>query len=41
MAGSADELVEAIIINPNNIEEIGRSLSNALDMDKTEQKSEN
>ncbi len=30
MAGAADELAESIIINPNNIEEIGDSLAQAL-----------
>ncbi len=37
MAGSAKELLEAIIINPNSIEEIGESIKIALDMSKDEQ----
>jgi len=36
MAGSAKELLEAIIINPNSIEEIGESIRIALDMPKEE-----
>ncbi len=36
MAGSAKELLEAIIINPNSIEEIGESIKIALDMPKEE-----
>jgi trehalose 6-phosphate synthase/phosphatase len=38
MAGSADELAEGIIINPNNVEEISESLNTALLMRGDEQK---
>jgi len=38
MAGSAAELTESVIINPNNTEEISNSLLKALEMDKEEQK---
>jgi trehalose 6-phosphate synthase/phosphatase len=37
MAGSADELAEAIIINPNNLEEISESLQRALKINKEDQ----
>ncbi len=37
MAGSADELAESIIINPNNIEEISSSMLRALEMNEHEQ----
>jgi trehalose 6-phosphate synthase/phosphatase len=37
MAGSADELAESLIINPNNIEEISSSLLRALEMYENEQ----
>ncbi|MGC9101503.1 bifunctional alpha,alpha-trehalose-phosphate synthase (UDP-forming)/trehalose-phosphatase [Desulfurella multipotens] len=37
MAGSAKELLEALIINPNSIEEIGEAIKKALDMSKEEQ----
>lgn len=37
MAGAAKELGEALIINPNSIEEISESLSTALSMPKKEQ----
>jgi trehalose 6-phosphate synthase/phosphatase len=36
-AGSARELGEALLINPNNIEEIASALKTALEMDKKEQ----
>ncbi len=38
MAGAAGELAESIIINPNNIEEISDSLSQALEMNENEQR---
>jgi trehalose 6-phosphate synthase/phosphatase len=41
MAGAADELGEALIINPNNREEIAEAIKTALEMDKTEQKERN
>jgi len=34
MAGSAKELLEALIINPNSIEEIGEAIKTALDIPK-------
>jgi trehalose 6-phosphate synthase/phosphatase len=37
MAGAVEELREAIIINPNNIEEIAEALKNALSMPEYEQ----
>ncbi|MBA3649443.1 MAG: bifunctional alpha,alpha-trehalose-phosphate synthase (UDP-forming)/trehalose-phosphatase [Chitinophagales bacterium] len=37
MAGSAEELPESIIINPNNTEEIGEAIAKALEMKKNEQ----
>jgi trehalose 6-phosphate synthase/phosphatase len=37
MAGASKELVEAIIINPNNREEIAEALQHALEMPKEEQ----
>jgi len=37
MAGASDELTEAIIINPNNIEEIGQALLEALELPEREQ----
>jgi len=37
MAGAANELSEAIIINPNNIHEIGEAIYDALQMDESEQ----
>lgn len=37
MAGSAKELPEAIIINPNNREEVAAALKTALEMDAAEQ----
>jgi len=37
MAGASNELGEAIIINPNNVEEIADSLIEALEMPKEEQ----
>ena len=39
MAGTAQELSEAIIINPNDLEATSRALETALGMTKTEQKS--
>jgi trehalose 6-phosphate synthase/phosphatase len=39
MAGSVDELAEAIIINPNNVEEISTSLLRALEMKEEDQES--
>lgn len=39
MAGAVDELEEAIIINPNNIEEIGQSMRIALEMNEKDQRS--
>lgn len=41
MAGSAEELVEAIIVNPNSKEEIAESLKTALEMNTQEQKERN
>jgi trehalose 6-phosphate synthase/phosphatase len=41
MAGAAKELGEAIIINPNNIEEIADALREALEMPAEEQKRRN
>jgi trehalose 6-phosphate synthase/phosphatase len=41
MAGSAKELGEAVIINPNNIEEIAGALREALEMPVEEQKRRN
>ncbi len=41
MAGAAHELGEALIINPNNIEEIAAALAQALAMPLTEQKRRN
>jgi len=41
MAGSAKELSEAILINPNNVEEIADSLAHALRMPVEEQKRRN
>jgi trehalose 6-phosphate synthase/phosphatase len=38
MAGAADELNEAIIINPNNPEEISNAINAALEMEPAEQK---
>ncbi len=38
MAGAADELDEAIIINPNNVEEISSALLTALEMKEEEQR---
>jgi trehalose 6-phosphate synthase/phosphatase len=38
MAGAADELAESIIINPNNVEEVGDAINEALMMSPTEQK---
>ena len=38
MAGTAQELSEAIIINPNDLESTSRALETALSMTKTEQK---
>ena len=38
MAGTAQELSEAIIINPNDLESTSRALETALAMTKTEQK---
>ncbi|MEP7264067.1 MAG: bifunctional alpha,alpha-trehalose-phosphate synthase (UDP-forming)/trehalose-phosphatase [Bacteroidota bacterium] len=37
MAGAADELLESIIINPNNQEEIGMALTAAIQMPQEEQ----
>jgi trehalose 6-phosphate synthase/phosphatase len=37
MAGAANELGEAIIVNPNNKEEVARSLKDALEMSEDEQ----
>lgn len=37
MAGAADELSESIIINPNNIGEIGEAIGRAVGMDGAEQ----
>jgi len=37
MAGAVDELAEAIIINPNNLEEISQAMQRALAMNKKEQ----
>jgi len=37
MAGAADELSESIIINPNNIEEIGDAIARALSMKTDDQ----
>ena len=37
MAGAAKELVDGIIVNPNNITEISYAMLNALDMPETEQ----
>lgn len=37
MAGAVDELAEAIIINPNNVEEISEALLTALEMKDEEQ----
>jgi trehalose 6-phosphate synthase/phosphatase len=37
MAGAAKELGEAIIVNPNNVEEIADALSEALEMPRDEQ----
>jgi len=37
MAGSSKELGEALIINPNNIEEIASAINGAIDMPRTEQ----
>jgi trehalose 6-phosphate synthase/phosphatase len=37
MAGAADELSEAIIVDPNNLEEISHSLNYCLQMSKEEQ----
>ena len=41
MAGAADELGEALIINPNNREQISRSIKYALNMSATTQKKRN
>lgn len=41
MAGAAKELTEAILINPNNIEEISEALKDALDMPVEEQQRRN
>ncbi|MCE8426760.1 MAG: bifunctional alpha,alpha-trehalose-phosphate synthase (UDP-forming)/trehalose-phosphatase [Candidatus Methanoperedens sp.] len=41
MAGVSEELNEAIIVNPNDKEEIERALITALEMDVTEQKRRN
>lgn len=38
MAGSAEELGEALIVNPNNIEEIADTIAVALSMDEEEQR---
>ncbi len=38
MAGAAGELAESIIINPNNVEEISHSLSEALEMNEDDQR---
>lgn len=37
MAGAVDELAEALIINPNNVEEISFSLNQALEMGESDQ----
>ena len=37
MAGAADELVESIIVNPNNISNLSASIAKALKMPKSEQ----
>jgi trehalose 6-phosphate synthase/phosphatase len=41
MTGAADELGEAVIINPNNYEEIAEALKTALEMPPAEQKERN
>jgi trehalose 6-phosphate synthase/phosphatase len=41
MAGAAKELGEAVIINPNNTEEIANAMHEALEMPKTEQRRRN
>lgn len=41
MTGAVKELGEAIIINPNNIEEIAEALKNAMEMPEDEQKRRN
>jgi trehalose 6-phosphate synthase/phosphatase len=41
MAGAAKELVEAIIINPNNVEAIAEAINEALEMPIDEQKTRN
>lgn len=38
MAGSAEELGEALIVNPNNTEEIADAVADALSMDEDEQR---
>jgi trehalose 6-phosphate synthase/phosphatase len=38
MAGAAEELTEALIINPNNIEEIGNAIKDALELSEEEQR---
>jgi trehalose 6-phosphate synthase/phosphatase len=37
MAGAAREMGEAIIVNPNNVEEMATAIKTALEMDKNEQ----
>lgn len=41
MAGASKEMIEAITINPNHIENISDAIKNALEMDKNEQKVRN
>lgn len=41
MAGAAKELTEAVLINPNNSEEIAEAIGTALEMPKDEQKQRN
>ena len=37
MAGAATELLEAILVNPNNVGQVSRAIKTALEMDKDEQ----
>ncbi len=39
MAGASKELVEALIVNPNNLEEMSQAIIQALEMSKEEQQS--
>lgn len=41
MAGAAKELVEAVTINPNNVEEIAAAIKEGLEMTKEEQRKRN